>query len=178
MIKCWNLDDALGVFGEATLETPGLPIKEQQKILFKVIHEIKTKLRPEFTEDFLNEVDGYMAFDPDIEIALKNYRQAFNEEFNIERWENQRTQVHGEEADESKLLGRARYKKQFLLSRFKDADTNISAGRAMLYYQRDAKLKLLSTFMVDRDNGFLVAESQILKNVQKLKQNLLVEDQR
>mgnify|MGYP003481299432 FL=1 len=29
----------------------------------------------------------------------------------------------------------------------------------MLYYQRDAKLKLLSTFMVDRDNGFLVAES-------------------
>lgn len=173
IIKCWNLDDALGVFGEATLETPGLPIKEQQKILFKVIHEIKTKLKPEFTEDFLNEVDGYMAFDPDLEIALKNYRQAFNEEFNIERWENQRTQVHGEEADESKLLGRARYKKQFLLSRFKDADTNISAGRAMLYYQRDAKLKLLSTFMVDRDNGFLVAESQILKNVQKLKQNLL-----
>ena len=34
IIKCWNLDDALGVFGEATLETPGLPIKEQQKILF------------------------------------------------------------------------------------------------------------------------------------------------
>lgn len=171
--QCLSLDDALEAFGEATLEASGVPINQKQKILYKVINNVRANLNPESFKDFIAEVDSYMEWDPDLKQALVGYKNAFNPEFNFERWLNRMTELEGEEIDESKLDRRERRKKEFLSQKFKDPNAKTTAGRAMLYFQREAQLKLMQTFMVDRDHGYLVSDQDLSQNVKLVKQELL-----
>lgn len=171
--KCWNLDRAEDAFTDALWEAASVPvITKKQEIIYKAIQEIKDNILPELWEDAQQLISDSINDYPEVKQAAAGYKTIFNPNFNFQYWSNRMSELDGEETDESKINKRSITKSEFFKERFK-GNNRSTAGRAMLYFQRDTKLKLMQTFMVDRENGFLVADTDIPQNVRNFKQKLL-----
>ena len=174
MTKCWDIDYALDTFLEDLEKASSAPtFNEKQGIIYKSIKNIVDNLDPENLDEFFEEVNNAKEEFPEMASVLSDAKKVLNPDFEVESWENRHSQVNGEETDEEKLNTRARIRKDFMAKQFKDPLSRTTAGRAMLYFQRDASLKLMQTFLIDRNAGVLVASEDIPQRVQALKQQLL-----
>ena len=174
MTKCWDIDYALDTFFEDLEKASSAPtFTEKQGIIFKSIKNIIDNLNPEDVDDFFEEVNNAKEEFPEMASVLADARKVQNPDFKTDTWENRHDKANDEESDEEKLNTRARIRKDFMTKQFKDPSSRTSAGRAMLYFQRDANQKLLKTFLLDRDAGTLVAKEDIPQRVQQVKQELL-----
>ncbi len=174
MTKCLDIDSALDIFiDDYLMEASEVLFNQKQEIIYRGVKTLASQLDPDDVNDFLNEVELGLQEYPELQAASAGFRRVLNSEFSPENWENRRSQVDGEETDEAKLAERESVKIQFMRQQFRDPLSRTTAGRAMLYFQRDASQKLMQTFLIDRDGGVLVAEEDIPKRVQEFKQQLL-----
>lgn len=174
MTKCWSYTRAQDAFMDSLFQASDASnVFERQRIIYKAAQD----LRDNVPSDLLPQVIKWSQeavsefYDIRIEAASDGFTIAFSPEFDLKLWESRMSYLDGEESDEAKLNRKASTQAKFFNERFSDGST--TAGSAMLYFQRDAKQKLLAAFMVDRERGKLVLEEDITGNVKRLKQNLL-----
>ena len=175
MVKCWDVEQASGVFMDASwkaLETPSL--NEKQEILYKALFDIRENLPQELWEAVQEEIDMSLQLSDELQAAAAKYKEVFTKDFDMDGWLDRMSKLHGEESDTQTAEYKAKAHLECLEADFKDHTAGgITAMRAALYFKREAKHKLLETFLVDRVHGKLVDIDDLPRNVREFKQKLL-----
>ena len=178
MQKCGNIDEAVEVFAEAAVEasSPDYSFAEKGNLIFDALRKIRDEMniRDEATIQALEEQIDIIIEEGGLQSVAADYRKVFKDDFDFDKAEARRSTVHGEEGDSSKIERKVKTRMKFLKDNFKDAgEYGAIAARPMLYFQREARHKLLETFIIDRNHGKLVEEEDIPRNVREFKQRLL-----
>ncbi len=172
MEKCGNVNEVLDNFALAVIEaqeTDGINAK--QKIIQDAVMAVREQLPDSLWEEAQQQMDEYLAFDATVHAAAAHWRDIFNDDFDAELAEANRSKLGEEESDSSKVAYQAQARADFLKRDFKDFRT--LAARPLLYFRREAKQKLLEAFLADRVNGKLMSPSELPRSVRQFKQRLL-----
>lgn len=173
---CWNINDATEAFVDGAMEALAAPnFAQKQETIYKVIQDIKRQAdNAGLSGDYsavMQMIDENIEDFDDLKAITVGYKNIFNSEFNQESWESRHTEVDGEETDSDKVKNKKQVRSAIIKKQFQDSEH--IAARALLYFQRDAKLQLISAFIADRNHGRMISAEEIPERIREFKQQLL-----